>query len=349
MEQGMKKRIDYLDIAKGIAMISIVLGHLGVPAINRVVFTYHLPIFYLISGYFLNQKKDTGTFIRTKFRNLIVPYYFICVLICLLSIPISYLRHLSVSDELQRWIFASLYASGDTYQSPFFIPHIGAIWFLWATFWAECGLKLVSKRPRYIQIPIVLLVFYLSDYIRQWIWLPLSIQAGGCALLFMYIGYLIKEYQMISRIQKNPYVHGIFLLVCLILWGWMVSHFTAFWLVHGQIGHGWLDIIGSICGCYLLLIVSKGIERWAFGIRKILLLTGKYSLLFLAVHIIELDLFPWYMLFEMCTNGLNWNATEWNYLWFRIIGKLLMIGIGTFGLKKSPVICRIFGYEKIKS
>lgn len=42
-----------LDIAKGIAMISIILGHLSVWRINCVVFTYHIPIFYLITGYFL--------------------------------------------------------------------------------------------------------------------------------------------------------------------------------------------------------------------------------------------------------------------------------------------------------
>lgn len=34
------KRNNAVDIARGIAMFSIVLGHLGVFSINRVVFTY---------------------------------------------------------------------------------------------------------------------------------------------------------------------------------------------------------------------------------------------------------------------------------------------------------------------
>ena len=49
------KRNNAVDIARGIAMFSIVLGHLGVSSINRVVFTYHLPIFYLISGFFFHD------------------------------------------------------------------------------------------------------------------------------------------------------------------------------------------------------------------------------------------------------------------------------------------------------
>lgn len=56
-----------LDIAKGIAMISIILGHLSVWRINCVVFTYHIPIFYLITGYFLLvQKKPASGGLREK-------------------------------------------------------------------------------------------------------------------------------------------------------------------------------------------------------------------------------------------------------------------------------------------
>ncbi len=38
-----KERIKYIDIARGIAMLCIVLGHLGNSQINRVVFTFHVP------------------------------------------------------------------------------------------------------------------------------------------------------------------------------------------------------------------------------------------------------------------------------------------------------------------
>lgn len=56
-----------LDIAKGIAMISIILGHLSVWRINCVVFTYHIPIFYLITGYFLfGAEKPASGGLREK-------------------------------------------------------------------------------------------------------------------------------------------------------------------------------------------------------------------------------------------------------------------------------------------
>ena len=39
-----RQRKSFIDIAKGIAIISIILGHLGVYQINRVVYTFHVPI-----------------------------------------------------------------------------------------------------------------------------------------------------------------------------------------------------------------------------------------------------------------------------------------------------------------
>ena len=46
------KRLQYIDIAKGIAMICIILGHMGNANINRVVFTFHVPIFFLYNRVF---------------------------------------------------------------------------------------------------------------------------------------------------------------------------------------------------------------------------------------------------------------------------------------------------------
>ena len=62
-------RLQYIDIAKGIAMICIILGHLGNASINRIVFTFHVPIFFFITGYFTNKKRDLNGFIKNKAKS----------------------------------------------------------------------------------------------------------------------------------------------------------------------------------------------------------------------------------------------------------------------------------------
>lgn len=56
------KRFQYVDIA----MICIILGHLGNPSINRMVFTFHVPIFFFITSYFTNNKRRLPEFAKTN-------------------------------------------------------------------------------------------------------------------------------------------------------------------------------------------------------------------------------------------------------------------------------------------
>ncbi len=72
-----KERIHYLDIAKGISMIAIVAGHLGNGPINQFVFTFHVPIFFLLSGYFMKPMDDIP-FIKKKAKQLLLPYIITC-------------------------------------------------------------------------------------------------------------------------------------------------------------------------------------------------------------------------------------------------------------------------------
>ena len=67
-------RLQYIDIAKGIAMICIILGHLGNASINRIVFTFHVPIFFFITGYFTIKKSDLNGFIKNKARMLLMNF-----------------------------------------------------------------------------------------------------------------------------------------------------------------------------------------------------------------------------------------------------------------------------------
>lgn len=75
-----KNRINYFDIAKGIGMLCVILGHLSLSAINMVVFTFHMPLFFIISGYFM-KKQDTRLVIHKKFRQLLIPYFLTCLAI----------------------------------------------------------------------------------------------------------------------------------------------------------------------------------------------------------------------------------------------------------------------------
>lgn len=69
---------NFISIAKAIGIILMVAGHSGCPAImNRFLYLFHMPLFFVCSGYFFKDIKDTNTltrFYKRKTQGLYIPY-----------------------------------------------------------------------------------------------------------------------------------------------------------------------------------------------------------------------------------------------------------------------------------
>lgn len=66
----MKNRIKFLDIAKGIAILAIIAGHTGPDWVKQFVFTFHVPVFFIISGYFLKEGNDV-VFVKKEIKTIV--------------------------------------------------------------------------------------------------------------------------------------------------------------------------------------------------------------------------------------------------------------------------------------
>ena len=71
-------RYGYIDILKGIGVVLMILGHMHFcdDIFNKYIFGFHMPLFFIISG-FLYQKPDSihDTLVK-KSKTLLVPYLF---------------------------------------------------------------------------------------------------------------------------------------------------------------------------------------------------------------------------------------------------------------------------------
>lgn len=58
----MQGRINWIDFAKGVAIILVVIGHVIPESINLFGFIYafHMPFFFIMAGYLLNTEKWRG-------------------------------------------------------------------------------------------------------------------------------------------------------------------------------------------------------------------------------------------------------------------------------------------------
>ena len=85
----MQKRIAYIDLAKGIAIILVVCGHIyGMSNIHsekiiNILGTMHNPLFYMASGILFGitrKKKDDIKVIMNKVMGLLIPFLIWCIL-----------------------------------------------------------------------------------------------------------------------------------------------------------------------------------------------------------------------------------------------------------------------------
>ena len=79
----MNKRIEWIDIAKGIGMLLVIFGHFGMnpagkEAISFIKSSFHMPLFFVLSGLLFkdgSSAKDCFTWSMKRFIALMIPFY----------------------------------------------------------------------------------------------------------------------------------------------------------------------------------------------------------------------------------------------------------------------------------
>lgn len=129
-----------IDIAKGIAICLMVLGHSGIPRWgDNFIYMFHMPLFFILSGYCFKEKylTDVGTFISHRLKGLYLPFVKFSLLFLILhnvfcrlhvySSLYGYLGH-GIAPINLREFKDSFWAIISAMQSP---PQLlGGYWFL---------------------------------------------------------------------------------------------------------------------------------------------------------------------------------------------------------------------------
>lgn len=321
----MRERVRYFDIAKGVAILCIIAGHMGNATINNFVFTFHVPIFFLISGYFLKDSISVKEFIKKKYWQLIIPYIFTCICIIAGVSLSNVIRTRSTEylvEDIKTWVIASLYGSGTIeYTSPFYMKQIGAIWFLLASFTALVIVRYFINY-KYGWAGVILLA-YVGYKTSEMLWLPLSVQAGMTAAVFVYMGWLANKHKLFERTATSVLIGG---AAC--IWLFSILFCGQFYIVQNYFGNGLFDVIGAVAGSYLIILFCKKIEQKTNRIAKILEFYGKNTLIILCMHAVELLILSWDWIWQFCGGKLQ--LPTYQIIWIILIMKVLLFTLGIY-------------------
>lgn len=272
----MSERIEWIDIAKGILIIFVIIGHIplgGLRIENGAIASFYdfMPLygcmymsaFFIITGFCSNfNKKNIWELLIGDFKRLIFPACIITSIIKLLnsaiyqdsSIWTSYLRNIPYQGVI--WFITVMVSSRFLYYFLRKIPSILIMGFILITCMVLGVVLYNTNVPNYVHFQHTL---YFSFYI--------------------FLGQRLKTHygSMVNNFKVCPFIYAI-LLFCGYVFNW---HFP-------NISGGWIDfsyrsipfqIILTIAGTGTLFFFSKKIV----GI-KILKYIGKESLAFYLLH-----------------------------------------------------------------
>lgn len=150
------QRIRFFDIAKGIAILAVILGHSAIETnlfvphrtaqiVLSICFSFHMPLFFILSGYFMHPERR---FRWMKEAKQLLFTYVVTALCVLVGVTcMATFDHESRAIALRQWGMAAIYGSGDISNLTLWRVdlRIGAIWFLLALFWEPSVVALPRK------------------------------------------------------------------------------------------------------------------------------------------------------------------------------------------------------------
>jgi acyltransferase len=292
-----KERVHWGDIARGIGIIFIIYGHLiGGHGFRYILYSFHIPLFFFLSGFVYNHQKYQNffNFLKRTVKGILVPY-FIFAFICF-AIWLSGLKNPNIfSSEVTKQFLSIFYGNSNDGLMVF----NNILWFLPALFVTKILfaviIKLTVKTKPLIFIMILFSIFgYLFSIIASHIHLPFSTEASFSAVVFYGAGFLWNRSEKAkSFLFQNKYLLFFPLLIIGIIISTvdfhMYGHQIDIRLSH--LNNYFFFYIAAFCGIFAWISFSLILNK-----NRLLEIIGKNSLILFAWHLI---------LFAYINNFLN--------------------------------------------
>jgi len=316
-----KKRLESVDILKGLSIIIVAFYHVCEKDTNEIVKVSYdnafgfiamvLGVFFLLAGYFFKPGRSYLANIKNRIKNLYIPFLILMAVTCVISI----IAELIINGEVSVWQYVSNYflrlydpASFLEYGrlgldgsliAVFLLP----CWFMVRLFFCELLFYAIAdfalKKVSYFAITIVALLTITTLYD---VFIPVNfafqLQAVFAITALMLAGAFAAKYNLIGRLEACK--KGLKYWLCVI--GIMAAYFVVgrylynyqgFNLSAGSFGHPdnsviyavYLWFICNIISVAAFTVISSWIAKIPF-IRKPLSFCGTCTATILCLHLV---------------------------------------------------------------
>lgn len=290
----MSKRIEYIDIARGIGILLVVLAHNDFGYISQygyqVIYSFHMPLFFFLSGYFVKTDISFIEFFKKRFHSLLKPFLFTLFMIYFTSVSFE---KMAFGTALRR-IGKSLYGTGvyiDWVQL-WFLPNLFVV-----SLYAFVFIVLVGKlNNRWLRLGILLVTLALAmPFLKSFYPFEVSLLGRDYELfglpfsldLVLLSGFFFILGSEVRQLTTESIFSNYFLLA-----GTGISVFVLNYFINSPIDFNTrtynsllINTTEAIIGILFVLALSRQIELHTIRLASLLKYFGRASLIILIFHV----------------------------------------------------------------
>ncbi len=287
------KRDTSADIAKGIGIVLVVMEHDHFIKVDHIpwqviILSFHMPLFYFISGMFFNPNHSMREQLSRRFNSLLKPYLAVCLsfVVCLL------LKNNDLAKFFQD-VAGIVYGTGRTLHWPY-----GVLWFLPSLFCTAMAFFILHNfflrkaKQIYYRWAVILSVLVGGYWANQWfrgngtypdlLW---SLNLVCITTFFYALGY---EFHRNLLIINKKFRHWFAVLAVLIMGGYVITtlnhHYLVLNLFYRRYDSLWVNTLEAISAIYLVLYCSIMLANNYNRISVFLSYIGERSLTIFMFH-----------------------------------------------------------------
>ncbi len=282
-------RCKTMDVARGIAIIVMIMGHTCL-SFEKFDFSlwyhaWHMPVFYIVSGcFFSGRLSDIKSFVTKKARQLLIPFFF-----------------WGLVDYIYSYMCNGNWDGiGSAMVNSFFVrptngmfPIAGALWFLPALFWIE-AIYIVLTRI-FLNLKLLFLATIIIGICGMvaadhGIYLPFGLDSSLVGIPFMAGGEIIALYWDKRVIKELMHMRWYVFIVLFIM-------INGLFFFNGEVNfrtgiytNYLLTYFNAFMGFVLLFNISRIIVEWMDGkyikhlVPDILAIVGMDSIIYLCTN-----------------------------------------------------------------
>lgn len=291
-----RKRLNYMDIMKGLAIIMVAMGHIGTHG-GKLIYMFHMPLFFFISGYFYKESYTNVPIELLKKRSktlylTFIKYEIIFVLLHNLFYKINFYN--SSADIPQKAYTYANFCSNIVHVLVFDGTELllSPLWFLTSLFIVTilfCFISyIVNKTLKLKEIFRAVIIIFLVIIGRFLTKIGMHIDnslfgeeifnVSFVALLYFYVGFLYKKHEL--KIKMHILIASVALVILVIgakysfNMDMRINYYPNFIV----------SIIGAISGIYFMVYLSKKMDESKFKFTSLKYI-GKNTIIIMALHL----------------------------------------------------------------